>query len=114
MKGKTITEAELGRRLTRDIQVAAQRRGKDPKAAVAAYVEAHNKRHKVVALDENAPEGRREIIAEELNQRIINRLTPNGRRVAGVLMRLPAAERAQIINAFSQDGSLKNPFREVK
>lgn len=113
MKGVTLTADTLPKRLKRDIQVAAQRRKQDPIKAVEDYVAAHNKRYRVVAIDESAPEGRREIIAEELQQRIINRLGSNGRRVMGHLVRLSKEERAQVLASFNQDGSVRNPFKVV-
>lgn len=80
-----------------------------------AWIDEKNARYAVVAVDEDTGDA---IIAEELPQRILNRLSAKARRVVGQIMLISdEAERSavarEVIGAFNADGSLKNPFKPV-
>lgn len=67
-------------------------------------------RFKVVAVDTDERADRQLIIAEELNQRILNRLPSRVKRVVGMMARYSPEIRAQVLTAFSKNGELINPF----
>lgn len=64
-----------------------------------------NGRYRIVAVD-----GETKIIAEELDQRALNKLSPKARRIAGAMMLTDQKTRAEVIAAFEADGALKHPF----
>lgn len=103
LKGKEFTELDLPSRAT------AGPRALTPEE-IEAWCAKQTERYRVVAIDE---ENGRHIIAEELNQRVLNTLSTKARRQAGAILMLDAATRREILSAFDQDGNLKIPFKMV-
>lgn len=75
-----------------------------------AWCEAQTERNRIVAIEDGAPEGKKEIIAEELDQRILNRLSPKAKRIAGAMMNANLDVRLEVLAAFGDAGELENPF----
>jgi hypothetical protein len=97
LKGKKFTDEDLHARV----------RNTWPEDRRRAYLAAQTDRYKVVATaDDGEP-----LIAEELNQVILNRLSPAARRIAGAMMLASSAVRIEVLRAFETDGNLKNPFK---
>lgn len=103
LKGREFTLADLPR----------SAHSKMNEEQMLAWCDRMTARYAVIAIDPDAPEGRREIIAEELMQRVLNRLSPKARRAAGMLMRTSQDVRAELLAAFDSDGDLKNPFNVI-
>lgn len=99
LKGKEFTAADLPRNT---------KLNEEQKTAWAAT---QTERYAIVATDKDSGET---IIAEELDQRALNKLSAKARRAAGMMMRFDQDVRAEIIAAFETDGSLKYPFDMVK
>jgi len=95
LKGKTFT--------VEDLPFGARR--KMTPGQIEKYCADQTERYAIIAMDGNVP-----LIAEELEQRALNKLTPRARRVCGMMIRLDEATRREIINNFSEDGGLKKPF----
>lgn len=103
-KGKVFTESDVPRRL----------QGRWTKEQKTAWIDEQNRRYKIIAIDENAEqEGDKPIIAEELDQRALNTLSPKARRIAGMLKELPLELRAEVLGSFNSKGELVYPFRMV-
>lgn len=99
LKGHTFTGADIPKRF--------QTRWTPEKKA--AYLQAQNERYMAVAMDGKTP-----IIAEELTQRILNKLSSKAKRLAGAMMNADPEVRKEILRAFDmRDGSLLNPFTTV-
>lgn len=90
-KGKTFTAADLPR---------GCRWSEDRKAAWCAEMTVRNA---VVAMDGDYP-----VIADELQERIVRRLSPQLISHARNLLQLSAAERAELLAAFDEKGELIN------
>lgn len=99
MKGKQFTPADL------------PRKHKLRPEQAKAWADGMTERYRVVAIDPDAPEGKQEIIAEELQARALDQLSPKAKRVAGALLRMPADARAEALAAFDRKGTLKIPFK---
>jgi len=82
--------------------------------AVAAHCAALTERFKIVAIDPDEREDRQAIIAEELTQRILNKMPIKVKRAAGLLAALDPEIRAAVIAAFDGEGNLRNPFQPPK
>jgi len=78
-----------------------------------AWCDEQTERYRIVARDPAALEGKREMIAEELEARALARLSPKARRAAGLIARLPAEVRRELLSAFDEHGMLKVPFVSV-
>lgn len=102
-KGKTFSQEDLPRHL----RVKWSEEKKDE------WVKDQNQRYKIVALDTSAPQARQAIIAEELDQRILNKLSSKARRIAGAMMLADQAVRLEVLQAFDKRGNLINPFKVV-
>ena len=100
-KGKIFTEADL----------SAGARARMGPEKVAAWCAEQTERNRIVAIDR--AEKDRPLIAEELNQRAINKLSSKARRAAGMMMNMGADDRVQVLGAFERDGKLKLPFEFV-
>lgn len=98
MKGKVFTIDDLKKSLA----------AKMSPAQIRAWCERETARYRIVAMDGNNP-----VIAEELDQRALNRLSPKARRIAGMIARLDAATAKEVVGAFDQNGRVRNPFTEV-
>lgn len=93
-----------------DLPDSARRKTDD--AAAIKWAEEQTARYRIVAIDETEPDpARQPIIAEELDQRAINKLSAKARRVVGTMMHMAPETRLEIINAFDQAGALKHPFK---
>lgn len=62
-------------------------------------------RNKIVARDRGRP-----LIREEVDQYALNKLSPRGRRVAGMLLRMTPEERVEVLSAFTVDGEVHYDF----
>jgi hypothetical protein len=71
----------------------------------AAWVAAQTERYSIVAHD-----GDRPLVAGEIDQRALNRLSSKARRLAGAMLKLDRATRREILGAFDADGNLIRPF----
>ncbi len=100
LKGKTFTVNDLP-------PAKRQRMGEE---AAQRWADENTERYRIVARD---PVTDAAIIAEELEQRGLNRLSSKARRIAGAMMLMDVATRREIIAAFDADGALKSPFRKV-
>lgn len=69
------------------------------------WCEQMTERFKIVALDGGKP-----VIAEELTERIVRRLSPNTRQMALMVLRLGPAQRLELFAAFDGAGELRNPL----
>lgn len=97
MKGHTFTEADL----------PATARARWTPDRKAAWCKEQTERYRIVAKMGDTP-----LIAEEVEQRIINSFPSAVRRIVGTLARLPAADRRAVFDAFDRSsGELKNPFQ---
>lgn len=105
-KGHTFTENDI----------SPGRRSRMTPEDIKAWCEAHTDRYRVVATDLSAGAADEKIIAEELDQRAINKIKNTRVRVAvGTLMQqLSQAERVEVLKAFQADGQLAYPFKLVK
>jgi hypothetical protein len=99
-KGHVFTEADAPR--------ALRRRGGDD---LQAWLDKQTARYEIISIDDGAPEGKKEIIAEELQQRILNTLSPKAKRIAGSLVAVDPEVCQEVLGIFGVDGKLKNPFR---
>lgn len=104
-KGRTFTEQELpaSRRST-----ASGRMRMSPEE-IKSWCEEQTERHRVVAYDSRDEA----LMAEELDQRALNELSPKARRAAGLLMNCDPSVRMEVLAAFQSDGSLIHPFKMV-
>ncbi len=100
LKGKVFTADDL----------APAKRQRMGEAAVQAWAQANTDRYRIVARD---PQTGEDIIAEELEQRALNRLSPRARRAAGALAAMDHALRREVLSAFDADGSVRNPFEKA-
>lgn len=104
MKGRQFTAEDFGDNRRR----ALARQRKNPEEieqAARDWAREQNERHAVVAVD-----GDIKITTEELVQRTLNKLSPEARAVAGMMMRRGVSVRREIVAAFTSAGELKNPF----
>lgn len=104
MKGHVFTREDFGKNRL----AALQRRRLTPEqidAHITDWCARETERYKIVATD-----GKTKIIAEELEQRVLNKMSPEARAIAGMMLRRPAAVRSEVLSAFDKDGSLKIPF----
>ncbi len=81
--------------------------------ALEEWLNEQTARNAVVAVDPSASTGKSLIIAEELQQRILNKLSEKGRRIGPLLLRMTKTDRVQLLAAFDTDGNLRNPFKKV-
>lgn len=98
MKGKTITAEEVQQR-------AARGRRSMSREDAQRFADKHNERYRIVAMDGETP-----IIREELNGRMLKRLSPKARRVAGSMLALSAEQRREVLACFGSDGSITYPW----
>jgi len=110
LKGKTFTVEDMSAAHLHSIQQEANGDAEAIAAAISAWATEQTERYRIVAVDEDTGT---DIIAEELAQRVLNRLSPKGRRVAGMMMRLDPAFRTEILAAFSAEGILNVPFKTI-
>lgn len=105
-KGKEFTPADLTARAIGKLQT---------KEAIVKHVATLTERFRIVAYDRNERKDRQPIIAEELTQRVVNKISDvKVKRMVGALMALKTQEQRQaVLAAFDSDGSLKNPFEQV-
>lgn len=73
-----------------------------------AWATAQTERWRIVAMDGDVP-----LIAEELAQRALNKMSSKARRAAGALVALEPAVRLEVLSAFAQDGEIVMPFTPV-
>lgn len=95
LKGKVFTPQDL-RASTRSSLTEEQQQ---------VRVDALTERYRIVATD-----GDEAICAEELIQRVLNKLSPKVKRIAGAMMLLTPEARLEVIQAFDAEGGLINPF----
>lgn len=99
LKGKTFTEADL----PRTCKLGEEQR--------KAYLARQTEKYRIVAVD---PANDMPIIAEELDQRALNKLSPKARRVATMMLfHMDEDTRVEVLRAFKKDGSLNYPFDMV-
>ena len=103
-KGKTFTPDMIPQR----------QRGRMNPAQEMAWAEAQTARYRIVAIDPSERADRQAIIAEELEPRILAKLSPKARRMVVPLLVLPPEIRDEVLNAFDQGGELRNPFQVPK
>ena len=95
LKGKVFTPADL------------PTRARLTQAEVEEWCAKQTERYRIVAMDGEYP-----VIAEELEERILRRLPPAVRIAAAQLVQqCPERVRADVLAAFNEDGTLKNPFQ---
>jgi len=106
-KGHVFTEQDI----------SPGRRSRMTPEQIKEWCETETNRWKVVATDPSpASPADAKIIAEELDQRAINKIKNRKVRVTvGTMMQqLSQAERAEVLKAFQADGKLAYPFKMVK
>jgi hypothetical protein len=116
LKGKEFTADDLSASHRRSIERQVRARAKDGSDIdklvndeIAAWATEQTERYRIVAKDGEIP-----IIAEEVDQRAINKLSAQARRVAGMLVRFDPQVRREVLAAFDADGKLVHPFEKVE
>lgn len=94
LKGKVFTEADAPRGMAHDRK--------------AAWAAEQTERYKIVAHDGAIP-----VVAEELTERNLRRLSANARIAATELLQLPLEVRREVLAAFDERGQLRNQLAMV-
>jgi ABC-type ATPase with predicted acetyltransferase domain len=97
-KGKVFTAADLAHKTRLD---------EPSRVRLAAEM---TERYKIIAMDGDMP-----IIAEELDERILRKLSGTARPIATMLLGLSVEARKEVLNAFDcDDGMLICPFDPIE
>jgi hypothetical protein len=74
--------------------------------ALQAYIAAHHARWKIVAtMADGTP-----LVAEELEGRLLQTLSPSARRVVGAMLLLSPEVRREVLGAFTEAGAVHYPW----
>lgn len=106
LKGTVITPSDIPAHVVRGLVAQARGEKKTGEQKLVEYCERHNERYRIVAHDpQKGP-----LIREELDERALRKMSPEGRILATMMLRQSYEVRVEVLGVFDSKATFLYPW----